>query len=121
MRFVALCMLLLLARCAGPGGAAGIAVGANVLALTTIHRTVPDAVISLITGKDCSMVRLDEDKSYCRKPYPLPRPPPYCTRTLGQVECWRDPQDLPNPPPQVAEGPQTLSPAQLRNRDRRWP
>jgi hypothetical protein len=121
MRPGSLCLMLLLAGCAGPGTAAGIAVGANVLALTTIHRTVPDAVISLLSGKDCSMVRLDENKSYCRAPHPIPPPPPYCTRTLGDVTCWRDPQDLPDHAPQVAEGAQTLSSAQLANRDRRWP
>ena len=114
-------MVLFLSGCTGPGAAAGIAIGANVLALTTIHRTIPDAVISLVSGKDCSMARLDENKSYCREPYPLPPPPPYCTQTLGEVECWRDPQDMPDLPPQVAEGAQTLSPLQLRNRNRRWP
>ena len=121
MRFGVLCFILLLAGCAGPGAAAGIAIGANVLALTTIHRTVPDAVISLISGKDCSMVRLDENESYCRHPRPLPPPPPYCTQTIGQITCWRDPQDLPDHAPQVAEGPQTLTAAQLANRDRTWP
>lgn len=121
MRSIAILLALLLAGCTGPGAAAGIAVGANVLSLTTIHRTIPDAVISLVSGKDCSMVRLDENKSYCRTPHPLPPPPPYCTQTLGEATCWRDPQDLPDHAPPIAEGAQTLSPVQLANRNRRWP
>lgn len=121
MRHAIILLVLLLAGCAHPGAAAGIAIGANILSLTTIHRTIPDAVISLVTGRDCSMVRLDEDKSYCRVPEPLPPPPSYCTQTLGEVTCWKDPQDLPDHAPEVVEGPQTLSAAQLANRDRRWP
>jgi len=31
-------------------------------------------------------------------------PAPYCTRSLADVDCWKDPQRLPDRPPQVAEG-----------------
>ena len=121
-RLLILLCLIPLAGCdLGAGAEAGIGVAANVLAITTIHRTVPDAVVSLVTGKDCSMVRLDRGKSYCRHPHPLPQPPPYCTRTIGQVTCWADPAMLPDHAPQVAEGPDVLSSAQIANRDRRWP
>ncbi|MDD2876716.1 MAG: hypothetical protein PHT60_07880 [Acidiphilium sp.] len=123
MRFlIALLCLFPLAGCGlGTGAAMGVGVGANVLALTTIHRTIPDAVISLVTGKDCSMVRLDNNKSYCRRKHALPPPLPYCTQTLGQATCWADPSQLPDHAPQVAEGPYELSPSQIVNRDRRWP
>ena len=121
-RLLILLFLIPLAGCGlGVGADAGIGVAANVLAVTTIHRTIPDAVVSLVTGKDCSMVRLDQGRSYCRHPHPLPRPPPYCTRTIGEVTCWADPQALPDHAPQVAEGPDVLSAAQMANRDRRWP
>ena len=31
-------------------------------------------------------------------------PAPYCTRSLGDVDCWTDPGRLPDRPPQVADG-----------------
>lgn len=51
----------------------------------------------------------------------IPEPPPYCTRSLGVVDCWADPDTLPNRPPQVADGPAGLTPAQEANRTRGWP
>ncbi|MGC9269361.1 hypothetical protein [Acidiphilium sp.] len=118
---VLLCILPLAGCGLGAGADIGVGVGANVLALTTIHRTIPDAVVSLVTGKDCSMVRLDNGKSYCRHLQPLPPPQPYCTQTLGQATCWADPSKLPDHAPQIASGPYQLSPLQLANRDHRWP
>lgn len=35
---------------------------------------------------------------------PKPPPAPYCTRSLGDVDCWTDPQRLADRPPQVADG-----------------
>ena len=41
-------------------------------------------------------MRLDQGKSYCRPIEPPPEPPPYCTRSLGVADCWRDPASLPD-------------------------
>ncbi len=107
---------------AGCGIGAGATVAANVVTLTTIHRTVPDALVSLVSGRDCSMVRLDEQKSYCVPKYVPPPPPPYCTQTLGNPECWADPEKLPDHAPQIAEGPYKLTtPAQIASAEGRWP
>ncbi len=96
--------------------AAGL--GADVAIL---HRTVPDALYSALTGKDCSLVRLDRGESYC-KPVAPPVPPlPYCTRTLGQVTCWAAPEAMPGIPVEVAQGPRALTPEQDRARLARWP
>ena len=38
----------------------------------------------------------------CAKP--APPPAPYCTRSLADVDCWRDPRRLADRPPQVADG-----------------
>ena len=38
----------------------------------------------------------------CAKP--APPPAPYCTRSLADVDCWRDPRRLADHPPQVADG-----------------
>jgi hypothetical protein len=110
--------VLVLAGCdAAYEGVAAVTVGS----VATIHRTPVDAVVSLVTGKDCSMVRLDENKTYCRPIDPPPDAPPYCTRSLGVVDCWKDPAAMPDIPPEVADGPRTLTPAQNADRTRTWP
>ncbi len=116
---VSLLMLpLLLAGCdAATEGVAAVTVGS----VATIGRTPVDAVVSLVTGKDCSLVRLDQGKTYCRPTEPQPDAPPYCTRSLGVVECWKDPAAVPGLPPEVADGPRALTPAQEADRTRTWP
>jgi hypothetical protein len=109
--------LLLLAGCEAAEGVAAVTVGS----VAGIGRTPIDAVYSLVTGKDCSAVRLDQGKTYCRPTEPQPDAPPYCTRSLGVVDCWKDPAAVPNLGPDVADGPRTLTPAQEANRTRTWP
>ncbi len=116
-----LILLLLLAGCVTPEQAATIGVGVTVGSFAVIQRSPFDALYSILSGKDCSLVRLDQGKSYCRPMEPLPEAPPYCTRSLGVSDCWRDPASLPDQPPQVADGPRTLTPAQEADRTRSWP
>jgi hypothetical protein len=97
------------------------AVGAVVGSVATIQRTPTDAVYSLLTGRDCSLVRLDQGKSYCRPVELKPQPPVFCTRSLGTVNCWQDPENLPGHPAGVADGPADLTVEQEANRVRRWP
>jgi hypothetical protein len=53
---------------------------------------------------------------------PPPAAPAFCTRSLGTVDCWSNPDALNSPPPHgVADGPRTLTPAQEINRTSRWP
>jgi len=92
----------------------GVAVGSVVV----LQRTPFDAAWSLLSGRDCSTVRLEQGKSWCRPVEPAPEPPPYCTRSLGVVDCWADPAGR---PPSVADGPRVLTPEQEANRTRRWP
>jgi hypothetical protein len=124
MRALALaCVLLATAGCHAPWfQPVGAIAGANVAAIPVVQRDLFDVAYSTITGKDCSVVRLDRGQSYCRAEEPPPAPPPYCTRSLGTVDCWRDPNAIRGPiPPEVADGPRTLTPAQERDRTRRWP
>ncbi|WP_428492498.1 hypothetical protein [Rhodopila sp.] len=122
MKMFLLLSLLSLAGCGlSTNLAATVAVASSVGSIATIHRSPADAVYSFITGKDCSIVRLDENKSYCRPVEPPPEPPEFCTRTLGSVNCWRDPATLPDHPRGVAEGPSVLTPEQEANRVRTWP
>jgi hypothetical protein len=113
----------LLAGCGGPWTEpAGALLAADAATIPVLHRGIFDTVFSTITGRDCSIVRLDRDQTYCRPVEPPPEPPPYCTRSLGSVDCWPAPASLPQPsPPGVADGPRMLTPAQEADRTRRWP
>ena len=89
--------------------------------VATIQRTPADALYSLVTGRDCSVVRLDQGKTYCRPVEPQPEPQPFCTRSLGAVNCWQDPATVPGHPRGLADGPARLTAEQEANRVRTWP
>ncbi|MBV9248741.1 MAG: hypothetical protein JO227_05780 [Acetobacteraceae bacterium] len=119
MRIPLLLVVALIGGCkATPVTLTSIVGGVTVGSIAVIGRTPLDAVWSAVTGRNCSVVRLDQGKTYCRPQEPPPEPPPYCTRTLGTVNCWANPKGQ---PPQVADGPQTLTPLQEENRTARWP
>ncbi len=91
MRFISLPLLsLLLVACDGPGL---FALGAvNVASLTLTGRAVGDIVVSGVSGRDCSIVRLDLGQRYCGPDTTAEPPPPaFCTRSLGEVDCWTTP------------------------------
>lgn len=118
MRY-ALCLLVLLGGCqADPVTLATVVVGTTAGSVAVLQRTPLDALYSLVTGRDCSMVRLDRGQTYCRPVEPPPPPRPYCTRSLGVADCWADPKGEPR---ELGDGPSTLTPAQDANRTRRWP
>lgn len=118
--------LLLLTSCA-PGwpppwvDPIGVLAAADVASIVVLHRGIVDTFVSTFSGRDCSIVYLDRGQSYCRTQEPPPVPPPYCTRSLGVVDCWINPAAMVNLAPQVASGPTTLTPAQEADRTRRWP
>ncbi len=97
------------------------AVAVNVGSVATIQRTPADAAYSWWTGRDCSAVRLDQGKTYCRPVEPKPELPVFCTRGLGAVNCWQDPGTVPGDPHGVADGPAELTEAQEADRLRKWP
>jgi len=111
-------LLLSLMGCAsGVEIAAGVTVGS----IATIQRTPLDAVVSVVRGKDCSVVRLDRGETYCREQEPPPAPVPYCTRSRGSVDCWLAPPLAMPLPRGVADQPPGLTAAQEAHRTRRWP
>jgi hypothetical protein len=116
------CLLVLgvlLGGCgADPVTMTAVTVGTVAGTVAVIGRTPADAVVSLAKGKDCSAVRLEQGKTYCKEVEPPPPAQPYCTRSLGVVDCWASPVGQ---PPQVGDGPNTLTPAQEANRTRGWP
>jgi hypothetical protein len=99
-----------------------IGTAANAASVAVFGRAVGDLVVSGASGRDCSVVRLEQGKSYCAPVQPPPVPPPLCTRSLGVVDCWSNPEALNGPAVHgVADGPSTLTPAQETDRTARWP
>ena len=109
---------LSLGGCVGaqPAGALVVAEAASVMVL---GRGIVDLGVSAVSGRDCSIVRLDRGQGYCA-PAEQPVATEYCTRTLGTVDCWTDPALLPQPQRGVADIP-PATPVQERYRLARWP
>lgn len=117
---LAVVLVLLLGGCAGPGDA--ILTVASIAVVPVFGRTMPDMVYSGLTGRDCSLVRLDQGKTWCREVEAAPGPPMFCTRSLATVDCWASEAQQPLPArPGVADGPRRLTAAQEQDRTRRWP
>ncbi len=93
-------LLLLLAL---PGCEAVVPLAAaNGVSLMLTGRAVPDIVVSGLSGRDCSVAYLDAGQRYCR-PEPVPVIQPFCTRSLGAVDCWAGPVPGNPPPPGVGQ------------------
>jgi len=118
-------LLLSLLSLSGCGVAEDLVAAAGIVlsvgTVPVIQRSPWDATYSLSTGRDCSVVRLDEGKTYCRPVEPKPVPPPFCTHTLGAVNCWQDPGTMPGHPHGLADGPAKLTAEQEADRVRIWP
>lgn len=122
LRLASICAVLL-----GLGGCgvsfvepAGAFVAASAAAVPVFGRSIPDMLYSGMTGKDCSMVRLEQGKSYCRPTEPPVEAARFCTRSLGTVDCWANPEAFGNPVRGVADAP-APTPEQEAYRLRRWP
>lgn len=93
----------------------------NIASVTLVGRSVPDILVSGVTGRDCSIVRIDRGLSYCGPRQDAPGPPPYCTRSIGSVDCWvTRPASIPMQRG-VVDGPASLNPAQEADRTAWWP
>lgn len=102
------------------GPALGIAGAVTVASVATLGRTPPDALYSLASGRDCSLVRMERGESYCRPEEPPWEEAPICTRSLGVVDCWRNPEAFGAKLTPVADGPKPTA-EQEAYRLRRWP
>ena len=116
MRVASLLVLLTLAGC-GPGLPAWL--GVEAASVTVLGRGLVDIGVSAVSGRDCSIVRLDRGETYCAPPDDPPRIP-YCTRSLGVPDCWASPALLPDPPRGLADAPDPTR-AQQAYREARWP
>jgi hypothetical protein len=119
-------MILLLPAlaCFGCGGAyiepSAALLGASMATVPVFGRTLPDMVYSAMTGQDCSAVRLEQGKSYCRAADPPPAPPLVCSNSLGVADCWANPNAFPTPPRPLADA-APLTAEQEAHRTRKWP
>jgi hypothetical protein len=116
MRAFPPCLLLPLLLC----GCLETAALVGAAAIPVIGRSPVDAVVSTVAGRDCSVVRLDAGKTYCAAEEAAPAAPVVCTRSLGVVDCWKNPKDLGARYTEVADGPRGLTPAQEADRMRAW-
>ena len=78
-------------------------------------------IVEIFSNSSAAVAGLEQGKTYCRPTEPPPEPLPYCTRSLGVADCWRDPASLPGRPPDLGDIPHPLTPEQEANRTRRWP
>ena len=112
-----LVLLLSLAACGWePPGAL---LAADAASVVVFGRGISDLGYSAISGRDCSVVRLDRGQTYCA-PTVEPVRDAYCTRTLANVDCWSGPALLAVNRPSVEDTPPPTQ-AQLRYRTARWP
>src|SRR4051794_9866311 len=89
LRAAVLPAILFLPGCEAAVSVIGGMAATNIGTTMVIGRTVPHAVVSVASGRDCSAVRLDRGLSYCVPEEAPPVPPAYCTRSIGGVDCWR--------------------------------
>ena len=62
----------------------------EVLTLMTNEKTISDSIISYVSGKDCSTVRKERGKTYCKEDaVPPPNPKRHCYKELSQVTCYK--------------------------------
>ena len=94
--------------------------GVEAASVAVFGRDVVDIGVSAISGRDCSVVRLDRKQPYCAPREQVPGPEPFCTRTLGTVQCWTDPEHFASVPRTIVDTP-GLTAEQVSQIKARWP
>jgi hypothetical protein len=69
------------------------AVGAGTVAAT--DKTPVDHIVSLVTRKDCSIVRQHRGLTYCVEDEVTPPVRVHCYPTIGEVSCYGEPDPFP--------------------------
>ena len=69
------------------------AIGAGTVAAT--NKTPIDHLVSLVSGKDCSVVRQHRGLTYCVEDEVTPAVRVHCYPTLGEVSCYAAPDPFP--------------------------
>ncbi|MCU0985899.1 MAG: hypothetical protein MUC89_13305 [Acetobacteraceae bacterium] len=87
--------------------------GASVASFAVLQRGLVDVAYSVVTGKDCSVIHIERRGEYCRTE-PVAAPVPFCTRSLGDVDCWAVAE------PYGPQRPVSDTPARAERTPRRW-
>ncbi len=62
------------------------------ISAAVFDKTASDHLVSLVSGKDCSFLRVEQDKSYCvEDARVIQQSHLYCYPTLGSVTCYTEP------------------------------
>lgn len=93
-----------LAGCAGPEATA-VGAAVSVVSLNVTKKTVTDHIASAVTGRDCSIITLNETGEYCPEQVVVDRSNLYCYRTLGGVDCHTLPDPYKNSQTSLASPP----------------
>ena len=121
-RVLPLLLLLALPGCVPWTEPSAVGLAVDIASVAVFGRSMGDLVYSGISGRDCSVVRVEQGKTYCKPLESPPAAPPLCTRSLGTIDCWSNPEALNGPPVRgIADGPSTLTPEQEADRTARWP
>ena len=120
IRYVLLLLFASATACLGGCVPAQALAAAEVASVAVLGRGVVDIGVSAVTGRDCSVVRLDRRQPYCAPRERLPEAPPFCTRTLAGVQCWTDPEHFASAAHTIVDTP-ALSAEQVQQVTARWP
>lgn len=118
MRSMCLMLILVVSACSPEPW--GVLAGVDVVSVAVLGRGVGDIGVSALSGRDCSVVRLERGQTYCAARDVAPVPGVFCTRSLGTVDCWDDPANLPGRYGGVGDAPAPTA-AQERYRRAPWP
>jgi hypothetical protein len=87
--------------------------GASAASFVVLQRGLFDVAYSVVTGKDCSVINIERRGEYCRTD-PVAAPVAFCTRSLGDVDCWVVAE------PYGPQRPVSDTPAPAERTPRRW-
>lgn len=102
-------MNLILVMAIAPLAGCVAAIGAGSVAAT--NKTPIDHVVSLLSGKDCSIVRQHQGLTYCVEDEVTPDVRVHCYPTLGEVTCYDRPHPFPGRQREMGDEVVALRPA----------
>jgi len=80
------------------GGCAGEFFAVEGVSAALSDKTASDHVVSLLSGKECSFLRVDQGQSYCvEDAVKISQSHLYCYRTLGAATCYTEPDPRRSP------------------------
>jgi len=114
---VAIMGVAVLAGCTPLAATAVVPLGtAEAVSMTGTKKTLVDHAVSNAVGEDCSLVTLSTTGTYCQPRIVVKRPPAYCYRALGGVDCQTTPDPYRNGGAPLASPPPVI----VTERDRGW-